>query len=123
MKRLLLIEFQKLLKNKASKFLIISYFVLLSFIALIASIKFDFGKLKFHIAEQGIFNFPYIWHFNTYIAGYFKLFLDDYTKLKLILLNSVKVLTNIHKGKSRFGGRPSIETGERIYLLPSNRLL
>lgn len=75
MKRLLLIEFQKLLKNKASKFLIISYFVLLSFIALIASIKFDFGKLKFHIAEQGIFNFPYIWHFNTYIAGYFKLFL------------------------------------------------
>ncbi|WP_130735016.1 ABC transporter permease [Flavobacterium sp. J27] len=75
MKRLLSIEFQKLLKNKASKFLILTYFILLSFIALIASIKFEFGNFKLHIAEQGIFNFPYIWHFNTYIAGYFKLFL------------------------------------------------
>ncbi|VXC21016.1 ABC transporter permease [Flavobacterium sp. 9AF] len=75
MKRLLTIEFQKLFKNKASKFLIFSYFILLSFIALIASIKFEFGNFKLHIADQGIFNFPYIWHFNTYIAGYFKLFL------------------------------------------------
>lgn len=75
MKRLLSIELQKLFKNRASKFLILSYFILLSFIALIASIKFEFGTFRLHIAEQGIFNFPYIWHFNTYIAGYFKLFL------------------------------------------------
>ena len=75
MKRLLLIEFQKLLKNRASKFLIISYFILLSFIALIASIKFEFGAFRLHLAEQGIFNFPYIWHFNTYIAIWAKPFL------------------------------------------------
>jgi ABC-type transport system involved in multi-copper enzyme maturation permease subunit len=28
-----------------------------------------------HIADQGIFNFPYIWHFNTYIAAILKFFL------------------------------------------------
>lgn len=75
MKRLLSIELQKIWKNKASKVLTISYFVLLSFIALIASIEFNIGSFKLHIAEQGIFNFPYIWHFNTYIAAVLKFFL------------------------------------------------
>ena len=75
MKRLLSIEFQKIWKNKASKVLLITYFVLLSFIALIASIKFSIGTFEIRIADQGIFNFPYIWHFNTYIASLFKIFL------------------------------------------------
>lgn len=75
MKRLLDIEIQKLWKNRSSKVLIIAYFILLSFIALIASIKFEFGAFKLHIAEQGIFNFPYIWHFNTWVAAILKLFL------------------------------------------------
>lgn len=75
MKRLLAIELQKIWKNRASKILTISYFVILSFIALIASIKFDIGNFKLHFAEMGIFNFPYIWHFNTYIASILKLFL------------------------------------------------
>lgn len=73
--RLLQIEFIKLWNNRASRFLIISYFVLLTSIALIAAIKFEFGPIKFHLAEQGIFNFPFIWHFNTYVAAIFKLFL------------------------------------------------
>ncbi|HRE77253.1 MAG TPA: ABC transporter permease [Flavobacterium sp.] len=73
--RLLQIEFQKIWKNKASRILTISYFVILSFIALIASIKFNIGNFELRIAEQGIFNFPYIWHFNTYIAAILKLFL------------------------------------------------
>ena len=75
MKRLLSIEFQKIWKNKASKFLLLTYFILLSFIALIASIKFNIGTFEISIADQGIFNFPYIWHFNTYIAAWFKFFL------------------------------------------------
>jgi ABC-2 type transport system permease protein len=75
MKRLLQIEFIKLWNNKASRVLIISYFVLLTSIALVAAIKFDIGPVKFHLAEQGIFNFPYIWHFNTFITAFFKLFL------------------------------------------------
>lgn len=75
MKRLLAIELQKIWKNRASRILTISYFVILSFIALIASIKFDIGNFKLHFAEMGIFNFPFIWHFNTYIAAILKLFL------------------------------------------------
>ncbi|MCG2461782.1 ABC transporter permease subunit [Flavobacteriaceae bacterium F89] len=75
MKRLLQIEFIKLWNSRASKILIISYFVLLTCIALIAAVKFDIGPIKFHLADQGIFNFPYIWHFNTYVASFFKLFL------------------------------------------------
>lgn len=73
--RLLQIEYIKLWNNRASRFLILSYFVLLTSIALIAAIKFDIGPIEFHLAEQGIFNFPYIWHFNTYVAATFKLFL------------------------------------------------
>ncbi len=75
MKRLLSIELQKIWLNKASRVLTLTYFILLSFIALIASIKFDLGIFKFHLAEMGIFNFPFIWHFNTYIAAILKLFL------------------------------------------------
>lgn len=75
MKRLLAIEFQKIWLNKASRNLSITYFILLSFIALISSIEFDFGVFKFHLADMGIFNFPYIWHFNTYIAAWLKFFL------------------------------------------------
>jgi ABC-type transport system involved in multi-copper enzyme maturation permease subunit len=73
--RLLQIEFIKLWNNRASKVLIIAYFVLLTFISLVAAIKFDIGPIKFHLAELGIFDFPYIWHFNTFIAAFFKLFL------------------------------------------------
>jgi ABC-type transport system involved in multi-copper enzyme maturation permease subunit len=75
MNRLISIEFQKIWKNKASKVLTLTYFILLSFIALIASIKFDLGVFKFHLAEMGIFNFPFIWHFNTYVAAWLKFFL------------------------------------------------
>lgn len=75
MLRLLQIELHKLKNSRASKVLIITYFALLTSIALIAAIKFDIGPIQFHLAEQGIFNFPYIWHFNTYIASIFKFFL------------------------------------------------
>jgi ABC-type transport system involved in multi-copper enzyme maturation permease subunit len=75
MKRLLHIEFIKLWNNRASRILILSYFLLLTSIALVAAIKFDIGPIQFHLADQGIFNFPYIWHFNTFITAFFKLFL------------------------------------------------
>lgn len=73
--RLLLIELHKIKHHRGSKFLIISYFFLLTSLALIASIKFDIGPVKFHLADQGIFNFPYIWHLNTYLASILKIFL------------------------------------------------
>ncbi|MCX2679223.1 ABC transporter permease [Galbibacter sp. EGI 63066] len=73
--RLLQIESIKLWNNRISRILIVSYFILLTFIALFATIKFDIGQVHFQLADQGIFNFPYIWHFNSYIAAFFKLFL------------------------------------------------
>lgn len=75
MLRLLQIEFIKLWNNRASKVLILAYFILMILIAGISMIKVDFGPLKFHIADVGIFNFPYIWHFNTFMAAFLKLFL------------------------------------------------
>ena len=75
MLRLLNIEFHKLKHNRASRVLTIIYFALLTSIALIAAIKFDIGPVQFHLAEQGIFNFPYIWHFSTFMASIFKFFL------------------------------------------------
>ena len=75
MLRLLSIEFFKLKHNKASKVLTIFYFGLLSSIALLSALKVEFGPFNFKLAEQGIFDFPYIWHFNTYFAAILKFFL------------------------------------------------
>lgn len=75
MNRLLNIEFTKLRYSRSAKILIITYFILICFIAMIASIEFNIGKIEFRVADQGIFNFPYIWHFNSYIAALLKLFL------------------------------------------------
>ena len=91
MLRLLEIEFHKLRYSKASKILIITYFVLLTCIALFASIKFYVGPIKFHLAELGIFNFPYVWHFNTFVAGLLKFFL---------LLVIVSMVSNEYSNKT-----------------------
>lgn len=91
MLRLLNIEIHKLKNSRASIILILTYFALLTSIALIAAIKFDVGPIQFHLAEQGIFNFPYIWHFNTFIAAFFKLFL---------LLVIVSMMANEYSNKT-----------------------
>lgn len=75
MLRLLSIEFHKLRYNKSAKILTITYFVLITAIALIASYEFSFAGIHIRIADQGIFNFPYIWHFNSWVAAWLKLFL------------------------------------------------
>jgi ABC-2 type transport system permease protein len=75
MLRLLNIELQKIRYNKAARVITIVYFVLITFIALIASIEFSFGDINFRVADQGIFNFPFIWHFNAYMAAILKIFL------------------------------------------------
>lgn len=89
--RLIDIELHKLRNSRASRVLIITYFILLTSIALIAAIKFDIGPVQFHLAEQGIFNFPYIWHFNTFIAAFFKFFL---------LLVIVSMMANEYSNKT-----------------------
>ena len=89
--RLLNIEFHKLKHNKASRVLSIIYFGLLTSIALIAAIKFEFGSFKLHLADAGIFNFPYIWHFNTFVASTMKFFL---------LLVIVSMMANEYSNKT-----------------------
>ena len=72
--RLLQIELIKIWNSKSSRILILSYFGLLTLLSLFSMIKIDLGNFEIHLAKQGIFDFPFIWHFNTYIAAYFKLF-------------------------------------------------
>ena len=75
MKRLLTIDLHKIFKNRASKLILLTYFVLLSLIALAAAVKINIGINEFQLAKEGIFDFPYIWHFTTYSAAFFKLFI------------------------------------------------
>ena len=75
MLRLLYIELHKLRYSRSAKILTLTYFILITFIALFASIEFDLGSFHFRLADQGIFNFPFIWHFNSYIGALLKLFL------------------------------------------------
>lgn len=89
--RLLNIEFHKLKHNKASKVLSIIYFGLITATALISAIKYSFGDFTFHFADMGFYNFPYIWHFNTYIAAILKFFL---------LLVIVSMMANEYSNKT-----------------------
>ena len=75
MKRLLEIELYKIFTNRKSKSLVIAYFVLLISTALISMVKVDLGPFKFHLAKEGFFDFPLIWHFYTYISAFLKIFL------------------------------------------------
>ncbi len=72
--RLLSIELFKLWHNRISKILILGYFMLIFSVAILSTIKVELGPIEFHLADQGIFNFPYIWHFNTFMIGLLKIF-------------------------------------------------
>lgn len=77
MLRLMSIELQKLWLNRSSRILTIAYFVLILSIVLIGNIKIDLfsGTEDFKLAYYGIYDFPFIWHFHTYIAAILKIFL------------------------------------------------
>ncbi|WP_445736226.1 ABC transporter permease [Mariniflexile sp.] len=75
MLRLLNLELQKLLLNKASKVLIFISFILPFFVILLSSIRINvFGFFTLELGELGIFNFPIIWHLTTFFASQFKFF-------------------------------------------------
>jgi ABC-type transport system involved in multi-copper enzyme maturation permease subunit len=76
--------------NRASKVLILTYFILLTSVALISVVKFPFGE-GIRLAELGIFNFPYIWHLNTYLSALIKFFL---------LLVIVSMMANEYSNKT-----------------------
>lgn len=89
--RLLNIEVHKLHHNRSSKILILIYFLLLTSTALIATVNFNFIDIPFHLAEMGVFNFPYIWHLNTFISATIKFFL---------LLVIVSMMANEYSNKT-----------------------
>ncbi|WP_323027570.1 ABC transporter permease [Gelidibacter japonicus] len=75
MLRLVNLELQKLLLNRASRVLIFISFVLPFTVLILSSIKINFfGFFTLELGELGIFNFPIIWHITTFFASYFKLF-------------------------------------------------
>jgi len=73
--RLFSIEFQKLWQNRTAKRLYLAYFILILSIPILSMVQFDAGEVKLKLTDQGIFSFPLIWHFNTYLAASFKFFL------------------------------------------------
>ncbi len=75
MLRLIKLELQKLLLNRASVVLIIISFILPFTVLILSSIKINFfGLFTLELGELGIFNFPIIWHISTFFASYFKFF-------------------------------------------------
>jgi hypothetical protein len=60
--------------DEQSKSVLTLTFYFTFFIAMIASIKFDIGFLKFTLLKWA-YSTSFIWHFNTYIAAILKLFL------------------------------------------------
>jgi len=75
MLRLIKLELQKLLLNRASKVLIFISFILPFTVLVLSSIKINFfGFFTLELGELGIFNFPIIWHITTFFAAQFKFF-------------------------------------------------
>ena len=75
MLRLLKIELFKLQHSRSAKVMTILYFSLFLSAALLSTVKFDFGPFNFRLADQGIYNFPYTWHFMSYFVAFLKIIL------------------------------------------------
>lgn len=75
MRRLLEIEYFKIRYHSASLRLLISYFVLIPMLNFLPSINIAFGGLSSNLGDLGVFEFPLIWHFGTYIGLYLKFLL------------------------------------------------
>ncbi|WCO00342.1 ABC transporter permease subunit [Psychroserpens ponticola] len=75
MLRLLKLELQKLLLNRASKVLIFISFILPFFVIILSSLRIDFfGFFTLELGHYGLFNFPIVWHITTFFASQFKFF-------------------------------------------------
>ncbi|NRA93449.1 MAG: ABC transporter permease subunit [Psychroserpens sp.] len=75
MLRLLQLELQKLLLNRASKVLIFISFILPFFVIILSSLRINFfGFFVLELGHYGIFNFPIVWHITTFFASQFKFF-------------------------------------------------
>ncbi len=72
--RLIDIELFKLKHSRSAKIMTILYFSLFLSAALLSTVKFNFG-VEFRLADQGIYNFPYTWHFMSFLVAFLKIIL------------------------------------------------
>ena len=73
--RLLKLEYLKNLNYKPFKVFAGLYFIVLVALLFIGLVDFDFFGNKVNLKEQGMYNFPGVWNFTTYIVGLLKIFL------------------------------------------------
>ncbi|KQT26235.1 hypothetical protein ASG22_06080 [Chryseobacterium sp. Leaf405] len=73
--KLLKLEYYKNLNYKPFKIFSIIYFAILIALLFIGLIDFDLFGGKINFKEQGIYNFPEIWNFTTWIVAILKIFL------------------------------------------------
>ncbi len=75
MNRLLKIEWLKNYNYRPFKVFTVLYFSILIVLLFVGLVDFDLFGNKINLKEQGIYNFPEIWNFTTYIVGLLKIFL------------------------------------------------
>ncbi|CAA7385728.1 ABC transporter permease [Chryseobacterium fistulae] len=75
MLKLLKIEYYKNLNYKPFKIFTILYFAILIALLFIGLVDFNLLGGTFNLKEEGIYNFPEIWNFTTWIVALLKIFL------------------------------------------------
>ena len=73
--RLLKLEYLKNFNYAPFKVFSLLYFVVLVLLLFVGLVSFDFGGFEINLKEQGMYNFPGVWNFTTYIVGLLKFFL------------------------------------------------
>ncbi|NIF06765.1 ABC transporter permease [Chryseobacterium sp. Tr-659] len=73
--KLLKLEYYKNLNYKPFKVFTIIYFAILIALLFIGLVDFDLFGATINLKEQGIYNFPEIWNFTTWIVALLKIFL------------------------------------------------
>ena len=73
--RLLKLEYLKNLNYRPFKIFALLYFIVLVGLLFIGLVDFDILGMKVNLKEQGMYNFPGVWNFTTYIVGLLKIFL------------------------------------------------
>lgn len=73
--RLLKLEYFKNFNYNPFRIFALLYFLVLTLLLFIGLVDFDLAGLKVNLKEQGMYNFPGIWNFTTYIVGLLKIFL------------------------------------------------
>ena len=73
--RLLKLEYLKNVNYRPFKIFAALYFIVLTALLFIGLVDFDVLGAKVNLKEQGMYDFPGVWNFTTYIVGLLKIFL------------------------------------------------